>query len=118
VSNNYWSSTENSSTLAWFQSFGNGNQNRTSKPLSLSVRAVRKIPASTFIGTATEVPSSVIYSTSTTDLVTISNAGFEIYRMNPWWEVFSHNSDMGEVYDTFYEAVDCGIDYILDDRNW
>jgi hypothetical protein len=38
--------------------------------------------------------------------------------MNPWWEVFSHNSDMGEVYDTFYEAVDGGIDYILDDRNW
>jgi hypothetical protein len=51
-------------------------------------------------------------------LKTISNSGFEIYRMNPWWEVFSHNSDMGEVYDTFYEAVDGGIDYILDDRNW
>jgi len=50
-------------------------------------------------------------------LKTISNAGFEVYRMNPWWEVFSHNSDMGEVYDTFYEAIDCGIDYILDDRN-
>ena len=51
-------------------------------------------------------------------LKTISNSGFEIYRMNPWWEVFSHNSDMGEVYDTFYEAIDGGIDYILDDRNW
>jgi len=51
-------------------------------------------------------------------LKTISNAGFEVYRMNPWWEVFSHNEDMGEVYDTFYEAVDGGIDYILDDRNW
>jgi hypothetical protein len=51
-------------------------------------------------------------------LKTISNSGFEVYRMNPWWEVFSHNSDMGEVYDTFYEAVDGGIDYILDDRNW
>jgi hypothetical protein len=49
---------------------------------------------------------------------TISNSGFEIYRMNPWWEVFSHNSDMGEVYDTFYDAIDGGIDYILDDRNW
>ena len=49
---------------------------------------------------------------------TISNSGFEVYRMNPWWEVFSHNSDMGEVYDTFYEAIDGGIDYILDDRNW
>jgi hypothetical protein len=49
---------------------------------------------------------------------TISNSGFEVYRMNPWWEVFSHNSDMGEVYDTFYDAIDGGIDYILDDRNW
>jgi hypothetical protein len=49
---------------------------------------------------------------------TISNSGFEVYHQNPWWEVFSHNSDMGEVYDTFYEAVDGGIDYILDDRNW
>ena len=49
---------------------------------------------------------------------TISNAGFEVYRMNPWWEVFAHNEDMGEVYDTFYEAVDAGIDHILDDRNW
>jgi hypothetical protein len=49
---------------------------------------------------------------------TISNSGFEIYRMNPWWEVFAHNEDMGEVYDTFYEAVDAGIDYITDDSNW
>jgi hypothetical protein len=49
---------------------------------------------------------------------TISNSGFEVYHQNPWWEVFSHNSDMGEVYDTFYDAIDGGIDYILDDRNW
>lgn len=49
---------------------------------------------------------------------TISNAGFEIYRMNPWWELFAHNDDMGEVYETFYEAVEAGIDYITDDRNW
>lgn len=49
---------------------------------------------------------------------TISNSGYQVYHMNPWWEVFSHNEDMGEVYDTFYEAVDGGIDYILDDRNW
>ena len=27
-------------------------------------------------------------------------------------------SDMGEIYETFYEAVEGGIDYILDDRNW
>jgi hypothetical protein len=49
---------------------------------------------------------------------TISNSGFEVYRMNPWWEVFAHNEDMGEVYETFYEAVDAGIDYITDDSNW
>jgi hypothetical protein len=49
---------------------------------------------------------------------TISNSGFEVYRMNPWWEVFAHNEDMGEVYETFYEAVDAGIDCILDDNGW
>jgi hypothetical protein len=49
---------------------------------------------------------------------TISNSGYQVYHMNPWWEVFSHNEDMGEVYDTFYEAVDCAIDYITDDSNW
>ena len=49
---------------------------------------------------------------------TISNAGFEVYRMNPWWELFAHNEDMGGVYDTFYEAIDAGIDYITDDSNW
>ena len=49
---------------------------------------------------------------------TISNAGYEVYHQNPWWEVFAHNEDMGEVYDTFYEAVDAAIDYIMDDRWW
>jgi hypothetical protein len=49
---------------------------------------------------------------------TMGNAGYETVHNNPWWEVFAHNEDMGEVYDTFYEAVDGGIDYILDDRNW
>jgi hypothetical protein len=49
---------------------------------------------------------------------TISNSGFEVYRMNPWWELFAHNEDMGGIYDTFYEAIDAGIDYITDDRNW
>ena len=49
---------------------------------------------------------------------TISNSGFEVYRMNPWWEVFAHNDDMGEVYDTFYGAVDAALDYITDDDNW
>ena len=49
---------------------------------------------------------------------TISNSGFEIYRMNPWWELFAHNEDMGEIYETFYEAVDAGIDHILTDERW
>jgi hypothetical protein len=49
---------------------------------------------------------------------TISNSGFQIYRENPWWELFAHNEDMGGVYDTFYEAIDAGIDYITDDSNW
>jgi hypothetical protein len=49
---------------------------------------------------------------------TISNAGYEVYHQNPWWEVFAHNEDMGEIYDTFYEAIDAGIDYITDDSNW
>jgi hypothetical protein len=49
---------------------------------------------------------------------TISNSGYQVYHNNPWWEVFSHNEDMGEIYDTFYEAVDAAIDYITDDSNW
>jgi hypothetical protein len=49
---------------------------------------------------------------------TMSNAGYQVYHENPWWEVFAHNEDMGEVYDTFYEAIDAGIDYLTDDSNW
>lgn len=49
---------------------------------------------------------------------TMGNAGYEIVDNNPWWELFAHNEDMGEIYDTFYEAIDAGIDYITDDNNW
>jgi len=49
---------------------------------------------------------------------TMGNAGYEVVDNNPWWEVFAHNEDLGEIYDTFYEAVDAGIDYILDDKGW
>ena len=49
---------------------------------------------------------------------TISNSGYQVYHQNPWWEVFAHNEDMGEIYETFYEAVDAGIDYILTDERW
>jgi hypothetical protein len=38
-----WSSTENSSTDAWRQDFGNGNQAGTTKTTSFTVRAVRRI---------------------------------------------------------------------------
>ena len=49
---------------------------------------------------------------------TMSNAGYQVYHENPWWEVFAHNEDMGEVYETFYEAIDAAIDHITDDSNW
>lgn len=51
-------------------------------------------------------------------LKTLGYAGWQVYHENPWWEVFAHNEDMGEVYDTFYEAIDGAIDYITEDRNW
>ena len=51
-------------------------------------------------------------------LKTISNAGFEIYRMNPWWEIWSDDYPDGEVYDSFYEAVDGAVDFINDDEYW
>jgi len=49
---------------------------------------------------------------------TISNSGYQVYHMNPWWETLPHNEDMGEVYDTFYEAVEGGIEYIMEESNW
>jgi hypothetical protein len=41
ANNNYWSSTEYSSTDAWNQNFNNGNQNNNTKNNTLPVRAVR-----------------------------------------------------------------------------
>ena len=41
TNNNYWSSTEISSTNAWYQFFGNGFQGSTTKPTSCYVRAIR-----------------------------------------------------------------------------
>lgn len=51
---------------------------------------------------------------------TISNSGYQVYHMNPWWETFPHHalSDMGDVYETFYEAVEGGIEYIMEESNW
>ncbi len=41
ASNNYWSSSENSSNNAWKQNFNNGNQNDNNKNNDKHVRAVR-----------------------------------------------------------------------------
>ena len=49
---------------------------------------------------------------------TISNSGFEIYRMNPWWEVYDEFDTEGSVYDTFYEAIEGAISTVLDDEYW
>jgi len=40
-SNSYWSSTEYNSSVAWSQSFDNGNQNASNKGYAYDVRAVR-----------------------------------------------------------------------------
>jgi hypothetical protein len=37
----YWSSSENGNNYAWYQFFGNGNQNYTNKINAFRVRAVR-----------------------------------------------------------------------------
>ena len=49
---------------------------------------------------------------------TISNSGFEIYRMNPWWEIYDEFDTEGSVYDTFYEAIEGAISTVLDDEYW
>jgi len=38
--------------------------------------------------------------------------------LNPWWEVFAKDEDNGEKFDSFYEALDYGIEFITDDANW
>lgn len=40
----YWSSTENDSSLAWYQNFNDGNQDTQLKSVSYYVRAVRRVP--------------------------------------------------------------------------
>jgi hypothetical protein len=43
---------------------------------------------------------------------------YEIYHMNPWWEVYSDDYPDGEVFDTFYEAVEGAIKFVQDDEYW
>jgi hypothetical protein len=49
---------------------------------------------------------------------TISNAGFEIYHQNPWWELFSDVDPDGIVCETFYQAIDMAISLIKDEEYW
>jgi hypothetical protein len=51
-------------------------------------------------------------------LKVMGNAGWEVYRQNPWWEIWSDDYPDGEVFDTFYEAVDGAISFINDDEYW
>jgi hypothetical protein len=43
---------------------------------------------------------------------------YEIVHANPWWEVWSDDYPDGEVFDTFYEAVEAAIKFINDDEYW
>ena len=45
-------------------------------------------------------------------------AGWGVYRMNPWWEVYDEFDTEGGVYDTFYEAVEGAISTLFDDEYW
>ena len=51
---------------------------------------------------------------------TISNAGFEVYRMNPWWEIFSEVDQDGIVSDSnnFYDAIDIATALLFDEEYW
>ena len=51
---------------------------------------------------------------------TISNAGFEVYRMNPWWEIWADHDPDGIVSDSdnFYEAIDIATALLFDEEYW
>jgi len=51
---------------------------------------------------------------------TISNSGFEIYRMNPWWEIYADHDPDGIVSDSdnFYDAIDIATALLFDDEYW
>ena len=38
--------------------------------------------------------------------------------LNPWWEVFAQDEDNGEKFDSFYEALAYGIEFIANEVNW
>ena len=51
---------------------------------------------------------------------TISNAGYEIYRMNPWWEIYADHDPDGIVCDSdnFYDNIDVATGLLFDDEYW
>lgn len=51
-------------------------------------------------------------------LKTLGFAGYQVYRMNPWWEAYDEFDSEGGVYDTFYEAIEGAISTVLDDEYW
>lgn len=53
-------------------------------------------------------------------LKTVSNSGFEVYRMNPWWEFFAEDDMDGIVstHSNFYGAVEEAIAVLFDDDYW
>jgi hypothetical protein len=64
------------------------------------------------------------YAETDHDLVTLTHLWsvereYEIYHMNPWWELW--NDDVfpdGIVCDDFYAAIDKAIDLIKNDEEW
>ena len=53
-------------------------------------------------------------------LKTMSNSGFEVYRMNPWWEFFADEDPDGIVptSSNFYGAIEEAIEVLFDDEYW
>ena len=47
-----------------------------------------------------------------------SEKGYEVYHENPWWEVWSDDYPDGEVFETFYEAIEGAISFLNDDEYW
>lgn len=43
---------------------------------------------------------------------------YEVVHSNPWWEIYSNDYPDGEVFDTFYEAVEGAIAFVQDDEYW
>jgi hypothetical protein len=51
---------------------------------------------------------------------TLGYAGWETYRMNPWWEIWADHDPDGIVSDSdnFYDAIDVATALLFDDEYW